>query len=149
MLKPVLTITLFCLATLPAAAQTAEDINDTIDGVLGDHAPYEEAFFSIQAAVVEYEAESVALWVAFPLSVTVDGQAFSIEGPADFIEQYDAVVTEEVRDAVANQRYEDLFVNAEGVMFGDGQMWLNGVCSDDACTESDVKIITIQGTDAD
>lgn len=149
MFKPVLTITLFCLAAVPFAAQAAEDINATIDGVFGDHVLYEEAFVAIQTAVVEYEAEAVAEWIAYPIGVTVDGQAFSIEGPAEFVERYDTVITEEVREAVANQRYDDLFVNAEGVMFGNGQMWISGVCGDDACTEFAVRIVAIQSTTAD
>ncbi len=32
-------------------------------------------------------------------------------------------------------------------MFGNGQVWLNGICEDDACNEFDVRIITIQSTD--
>jgi hypothetical protein len=30
------------------------------------------------------------------------------------------------------------------VMFGRGQIWVNGVCKDKACNTRDVKIITIQ-----
>ena len=149
MFKPFLTTALFCLATLPVAAQTTEDINDTIDGVLGDHAPYEEAFAAIQTAVTEYEAGVVAEWVAYPLNATIAGETHALEGPEDFIGQYDEVVTEEVREAVANQRYEDLFVSAEGIMFGNGQMWLNGVCRDDACAAFDIRIVTIQSTETD
>jgi hypothetical protein len=67
--------------------------------------------------------------------------------PDGFVEHYDGIVTEEVKAAVVGQEYEDLFVSADGVMFGDGQMWLNGICKDDACAEFDVRIITIQNTE--
>ena len=31
-------------------------------------------------------------------------------------------------------------------MFGNGQVWMTGVCADDACAVWDVKIVTIQST---
>jgi hypothetical protein len=55
-------------------------------------------------------------------------------------------MTNEIVEAVTNQAYEDLSVSDEGVMFGDGQVWINGVCYDDACSGFDVKIVTIQST---
>jgi hypothetical protein len=140
------TLALLALAVSPVIAQTADDVNSSIERVLGDHAAYEEAFQAIQVAVAEDDAEAVAEWVAYPFNVTVDGEEYSFEGPEGFVEHYDGIVTEEVKAAVVEQKYEDLFVNADGVMFGNGQMWLNGVCRDDACAESDVKIITIQST---
>lgn len=146
MFKIVLAALLLPPLASPATAQTADDINATIDGVLGDHLAYEVAFAAIQSAVAENDSESVAQWVAYPFSTTLDGDTYVVEGPVDFIEQYDSIITDEVRETVANQRYEDLFVNAEGVMLGNGQMWLNGVCSDDACAASDVRIVAIQTT---
>lgn len=132
------------LAISPALAQTADDVNSSIERVLGNYAAYEEAFAAIQVAVAEDDAEAVAEWVAYPFNVTVDGEDYSFEGPEGFIEHYDGIVTEEVKAAVVEQKYEALFVNADGVMFGSGQLWLNGICRDDSCAESDVKIITIQ-----
>jgi ABC-type amino acid transport substrate-binding protein len=147
MLKFILAaLTALLLATPPAGAQTADDVNASIETVLGDPAAYAEAFEAIQAAVADDDAEAVAEWISYPLSVTIDGEAQSIEGPEAFVEQYGGIVTDEIKSAVVEQKYEDLFVNAEGVMFGNGQMWLSGVCRDDACTESDVRIITIQST---
>lgn len=142
-------LALLALSALPAAAQTVDEVNASIDDVLGDHAPYEVAFAAIQAAVATDDAEAVAEWVAYPFNVTVDGEDYSFEDPDGFIEHYEGIVMPDVKQAVLDQRYEDLFVNAEGVMFGNGQMWLNGVCRDDACAEFDVKIVTIQSTAAE
>lgn len=149
MSRPVFIVLAF-LAFLasPAAAQTADDVNASMDAVLGDHIPYQEAFEAIQAAVAADDAEAVSDWVAYPFSVTVDGEDYSFEGPDAFIEHYEGIVTPEVKQAVVGQKYEELFVNAEGVMFGNGQMWLSGICRDDACAQFDVRIITIQNTAA-
>lgn len=139
---------ILALAAVPAAAQTADEVNASMDNVLGNHTPFEEAFAAIQAAVAEDDAEAVAEWVAYPFNVTIDGEDYSLEGPEGFVGHYDGIVTEEVKAAVVEQKYEELFVNAEGVMFGNGQMWLNGICRDDACAEFEVRIITIQNTAA-
>jgi hypothetical protein len=139
----------WALSILPAAAQTAADVNASIDNVLGDHTPYGETFAAIQAAVAADDAEALAEWVAYPFNVTVDGEDYSFDGPDGFVEHYEGIVTPEVRQAVIDQKYGDLFVNTEGVMFGNGQMWLDGICKDDACAEFDVRIITIQSTAAD
>ncbi|MDP1731633.1 MAG: hypothetical protein Q8L54_10770 [Devosia sp.] len=130
----------------PAGAQTVGDINASIEMVLGDRAAYVEAFEAIQAAVADDDAATVAAWVSYPINVTIDGEAHSIEGSETFVEQYDGIVTEEIKSAVVEQKYEALFVNFKGIMFGDGQMWLSGVCRDDACAKWDVKIIAIQST---
>ena len=54
-------------------------------------------------------------------------------------------MTPKITDAVTKQDYEKLFVNATGITFGDGQVWVNGVCKDKACKNFDAKVITIQG----
>lgn len=139
-------VTLSALMAVPVAAQSVDEVNAGIDMLLGEHAAYEEAFEAIQAAVASDDAVAVAEWIAYPFNVTVDGDARTIEGPDGFIEHHAAIVTEEVKAAIVDQAYEDLFVSAEGVMFGDGQLWLNGICIDEACSDFEVKIVTIQAT---
>ena len=46
--------------------------------------------------------------------------------------------------AVSAQDFGKVFVNQQGVMIGDGQVWLSGQCLDAACTRTEVKVITIQ-----
>lgn len=141
-------VALSAFMAVPAAAQTVNEVNASIDMVLGEHAAYEAAFEAIQAAVVANDAAAVAEWIAYPFDVTVDGEQYSFDGPDGFIEHYERIVTDEVKAAVVDQKYEDLFVSADGVMFGDGQMWLNGICIEEACSDFEVKIIAIQSTAA-
>ncbi len=130
----------------PVFAQTVADVNASIETVLGDSARYGEAFEAIQAAVEAGEAAVVADWVSYPITVREGGDEVTIEGPEDFIAQYDQIVTDAISQVVVSQNYQDLFVNADGVMFGNGEVWLNGICKDDACADFDVKIVTIQST---
>jgi hypothetical protein len=129
-----------------AFAQTVADVNASIETVLGDSAKYGEAFEAIQAAVGAGEAQVVADFVSYPITVREGDDEVTIEGPEDFISQYDQIITDEISQVVVSQSYKDLFVNADGVMFGNGEVWLSGICKDDACSDFDVKIVTIQST---
>jgi hypothetical protein len=134
------------LAT-PALAQTADDVSAAIEMNFGDAQYFEMAFVSIQGAVAERDAAYLASWVAYPITINPGGgDAFVVETPEDFVARYDDIVTDEIYQAVTGQAYENLFVNSEGVMFGDGQLWIAGICQDDACSGFDIKIITIQST---
>lgn len=143
----VLLVALSLLLAVPAYAQTADDVSAAINANFGDAREFERAFVSIQGAVAEGDAASVASWVAYPITVTDEnGDKLTLEDESQFVEHYDEFMTDEIVDAVAQQDYAALFVNSEGVMFGDGQMWISGVCPTEACEGFDVKIITIQST---
>jgi hypothetical protein len=134
------------LLATPALAATADDVSAAINQIFGDSREFERAFAGIQGAVVDHDPEFFASFVAYPITVMVDGEEMTIEDSETFVENYDAIMTDDIVEAVSNQAYEDLFVNDEGVMFGDGQLWINGVCFDDQCSGFDVKIVTIQST---
>lgn len=107
---------------------------------------YRQAFDAIQQAVSEGDATTFADWVSYPIEVTADGEDMVIGDAGQFAEHYNDIVTPEIADAVTNQSFNDLFVNDQGAMFGNGQVWMSEICLDDACTNSEVKIITIQST---
>ena len=123
------------------SAAVAEAADEAVDGGV-----FAEAFDAVQAAVNEGDAAAFAEWVAYPITVaaTGDGEEITLETPDDVIAHYDEFMTDEIIQAVTWQLYEELFVNAEGIMFGNGEVWLSGVCDDDACTSFSVKVITIQ-----
>jgi len=47
---------------------------------------------------------------------------------------------------IEQQKYGDFFINYQGVMFGRGEVWINGICADSGCKQFDVKVVTIQDT---
>ncbi len=107
---------------------------------------YRQAFDAIQQAVAEGDSTAFAGWVSYPIEVMADGQPMVIGDAGEFAAHYAAIVTPEIAGAVADQSFNALFVNAEGAMFGDGQVWMSELCLDDACSDTEVKIITIQST---
>ena len=139
-------------ATAPAATSvdnTSEGageqaVNDAIDRVLGDHARYREVFARLQQAVAAGDAPAVAALVAYPFTTRIDGRQVKLEDAAAFAAHYDRIVTPAVADAIARQKYADVMVSAKGVMLGNGEAWLNGVCRDRACARPEVKVIAIQ-----
>lgn len=130
----------------PALAQSDAETDAAIDAALGDHTAYRAAFDAIQQDVAEGDKAGFAEWVSYPIEVKIGGDKVSIADAGEFVARYDEIVTDEIRNAISGQAWADLFVNYQGIMFGNGQVWLNGICKDDACTAFDVRIITIQPT---
>lgn len=134
------------LGTPPAIAQTGAEVDAAVTADLGDAAPYHIAFDAIHAAVADDDAAALAAWVSFPITVTVGGKELTINDAEQFATEYDTIITGDIKDAILKQKWEELFVNADGIMYGNGQVWLNGICKDEACASFDVRVITIQST---
>jgi hypothetical protein len=132
------------LFVVPAAAQTADEVNGRIEMVLGDHTKFEAAFAAVQAAVADEDADALAALVSYPITIRSGPEELTIDDVEAFAQHYEEIMTEEIVTAITDQTYESLFVNSDGVMFGNGQVWLSGVCTDDACSDFDVRIIAIQ-----
>ena len=137
------TLALFVLGAAPARAQD-QTTDQAIDQLLGDHAAYRQLFLQLQQAVAAHDAAAVAGLVAYPITVTHGGHALTVRSPAAFVKAYDRIVTPRIAKVIATADYERLFVNDQGIMLGDGEVWLNGVCRDKACAKSDAKVVTIQ-----
>ncbi|WP_245944903.1 hypothetical protein [Pelagibacterium lacus] len=114
----------------PAVAQSATEVNETLDTLFGEHERPETFFTELQQAVTNDDADALAQMVAYPISVTIDGESVEIAGESEFVTDFDQIFTSDVKDAVTSQSYETLFANWQGVMIGDGEVWFSIV--DDA-----------------
>ncbi|HCT27439.1 MAG TPA: hypothetical protein DIW85_14675 [Stenotrophomonas sp.] len=126
---------------VPEAEAPAEDARARIESLLGDAAQYEKVFNAFKTAVVGGDRAAVVEEVRFPLNISGGKK---ITGPGEFQRNYEKIITPAVVKAVSEQDFGKVFVNQQGVMIGDGQVWLNGQCLDQACTKTKVKVITIQ-----
>ena len=127
-----------------AAPDDHAAVNAAIDSALGNHAKYESLIASFQAAVATKNAAAVAALVAYPFTARIDGKAVKIADAAAFVARYDAIVTPGIAEVIARQKYADLFVNYKGVMFGNGEAWINGICNDTACADAEARVVAIQ-----
>ncbi|ELC7323573.1 hypothetical protein D7T48_13665 [Stenotrophomonas maltophilia] len=125
----------------PAGDVPAEDVRARIETLLGDAAQYEKVFNAFRTAVIGGDRAAVVEEVRFPLNVA-NGK--KITGPGEFQRNYEKIITPAVVKAVSAQDFGKVFVNQQGVMIGDGQVWLNGQCLDKACAQTEVKVVTIQ-----
>ncbi len=119
----------------------AEDARARIETLLGDAAQYEKVFNAFKTAVVGGDRAAVVEEVRFPLNIAGGKK---ITGPGEFQRNYEKIITPAVVKVVSEQDFGKVFVNQQGVMIGDGQVWLNGQCLDQACTKTEVRVITIQ-----
>jgi hypothetical protein len=122
------------------AQQATEDVDTRIDTVLKDHVPYEAAYVDIRAALASNNPDALAEYMQFGTPFLLNGKHVTLKDAAEFKTRIGEFFNDKVKKAVEAQTYEALFVNADGVMFGVGQLWLDGICRDEACTAFDVKI---------
>ena len=140
------------VAAPPAAAPAsaiADDpsaVNQAIDEALGDHVRYEAVIRQLQQAVAANDAAAVAALVDYPFAIVRDGQPLKIADAEAFVRDYDRIMTPPIAEAIKRQRYSELMVNYKGVMFGNGEAWVNGICRDDACKNVDVRVVALQPT---
>lgn len=128
----------------PALAQTVEETNARLDQVFGEHQSFGEVFDVLYAAVEAGDAATVASLAKYPLRVATSGEEHEIDGEQTFIDNYDSIMTATIKDAIIGQDFALLFVNQDGVMYGDGDVWLSPICLDDACSSSRWLITAIQ-----
>lgn len=140
------------VAAPPAAAPAsaiADDpsaVNQAIDEALGDHVRYEAVLRQFQQAVAANDAAAVAALVDYPFATVRDGQSLKIADAEAFVRDYDRIMMPPIAEAIKRQRYSELMVNYKGVMFGNGEAWVNGICRDDACKNVDVRVVALQPT---
>lgn len=131
---------------LPATASHADEasVDQQIEALLGDSQDYKELFYAFKVALEEGKSDIVVSLVNYPLTVTIDGDAATYASEQDLLDAYDSVFTEAIIEAVSNQEYGDLFVNSEGVMIGNGEVWISGICEDSACSSAPPRVAVIQ-----
>jgi copper homeostasis protein CutC len=135
------------VSTVHGAAQTTPtDLDKSIDLSVGSHVKVERLLTDLQASVAKHNVAAVAALVHYPIKVNPGKHPITIKTPKAFIKDYDSIITHDISDVILKQKYEALFVNSQGVMLGDGEVWITSFCLDKNCKNSDIKIGTIQDT---
>lgn len=131
------------LAFSPGHADEAS-VDQRIESLLGDAPDYKELFYAFKVALEEGKSDIVVSLVNYPITVNIDGEEATYASEQELLDDYDTVFTETIVEAVSNQEYGDLFVNSEGVMIGNGEVWISGICEDSACNSAPPRIAVIQ-----
>ena len=122
---------------------SAETIEERMEALFEESQPYIDFFKKLKAAVAADDQKVVARMVEFPLEVTLPEGKKTIENKKEFIEHYDVLFTPEVIEIIAKQKKDKLFVNSNGVMIGQGEVWFSGLGKDKYDDGVIVKIIAI------
>jgi hypothetical protein len=131
------------LISLPTAA--AQPLRDELS-----RPAYRSFFDDLQQAVRTNDRARVLRLISYPLRVTSSNAAGTYRRSRFYRTQsavrahYDRIFTPQVRRVILRQRYEQLFVNSHGAMFGNGEIWFAEICADRSCaTTSASRIITV------
>lgn len=142
-MRVLVAVVLAVLLPIAAAAQSDGEVYDRIEALHGDPIGFNNVFDQVQAAMLAGDAAAVVQFASYPLTVQANGEVYDVLEEQDLVENFDRLVMQETRYAVANQEYADLFVNSDGVMAAGGALWFGAICEDDNCARSHWAIIAI------
>lgn len=81
----------------------------------------------LKSAARAGDRQSLAGMIRYPLTIYANGQELvTYEGAAELLENFAAVFTPAVMSAIEGAEYQTLFVNGQGAMIGDGEIWFDG-----------------------
>jgi len=106
---------------LVSSAAVAEDAcvssygSDKVQAFLAD----------LQQAVASDKRADVAKMVAYPIKIRVNEKATTLRDQNNLVKYYDTAFNANVKQALAKQEFSNLFCNWQGMMVGDGQIWIN------------------------
>lgn len=106
----------------PAASNSSQNPFEVAG--IQDPKAFLNTFKALQKAVADNDKEKVANYILYPLRVNDSEKSLTIPNKKDFMAKYDQIFTDAIREALVNQKTDDLFVNYQGVMVGSGELWL-------------------------
>jgi hypothetical protein len=108
-------------------------------------------YYAFKRAVASDDRKAVATMVRYPLVIAKakGKKSVRIKRPADLVAKYSEVVTPCVQKVILAQRISRLFCRDQGVMFGNGEVWIDEPTGADGKAKNDPgpKIITINAID--
>jgi hypothetical protein len=76
-------------------------------------------------AVKQNNMKAVASQIAYPLEYTMNEQKKKCRTAAEFMADYDVVITKKFREEIIKATPHNMFSNDQGVMLGNGEVWFN------------------------
>jgi hypothetical protein len=117
-----LLITILFLFSFPPSAPSQEQRSYSIAGV-DDPSKVEEFLKVLQGLVSRDKKEDVMKLIHFPITVKISGKKQVLKSKEALLKNYAQAFNSNVKDAILKQKTSDLFVNWQGIMIGNGQIW--------------------------
>jgi hypothetical protein len=135
-------IALFALSLLAPASASEEEVYANIEAIHGDADGFFEVFAGVQDATM-FNPVDITGYAIYPLTINANGETYDILEEQDFIDNFDSLILPETLEAIGSQDVDDLIVTSEGVGLGNGAMWITNICLDDACSDTQWGILSI------
>jgi hypothetical protein len=100
-------------------------------------------FLEIQDCVRTDNKEKLATLIHYPITIYVIDNETEIQNAAEFIANYEKIITPKWKDEVLAQEPATLFVNWQGVMVHRGKIWFAPICLDETCQNKNFYVLTI------
>jgi hypothetical protein len=132
------------LARTQKPTSTSTTIFDACAKVTGMTSEEIKGFLNqIKDFVADNKRTELAGLVYYPIDVYIGETRTAISNADQFIQKYDQIINPQVRDAVKNQKDEELHCGSDGVGLTHGEIWFSGICTDSSCKEYTIYIIAI------
>lgn len=79
----------------------------------------------LRAAIQSGDTATVAMLSGYPLAINKGKSSISIDTPATLQSQFDQIFPDHIRKMILNEKPEQVFCNWEGVMYGNGAVWVS------------------------
>jgi hypothetical protein len=137
---PFLRVILFLLIALAGASGPARADNPYAGAGISNPAQVTQFVVRLKQAVATDDRAAIAGMVNYPLRVnSAAARPATYRNAAALSANYTRVFTPEVKAAVAAAKPDDLFARDQGVMIGNGEIWMNEI-------GGSMKIITVNHT---
>jgi len=134
------------LTTLVSADE--DGVRKGFDNLFGESKKHVAFFWQIKKVFSEGNPESIASLVSYPLTIRGAGTTIDkIESRKEFVEKFDMIITDRIKEVVERQELSDLGASSGGVRFGLGDLWYSGICQAGKCENMVMKIVQINHTD--
>ena len=107
-----------------------------------------ELFFTaFKEAVAKGQKQRVAAMVSFPINVPLaSGRRVKVSNAARFVKLYDQIFDAKFKQLIASTEFKDLWAKFSGVATPRGEIWINGIISDERYPDQyEIKITSING----
>jgi len=116
-------ITLAPSAAFPRGTSLGQSCDLAVVGAT-DTKPFLAFDRELRTALSKLDMLSLALLVTYPLRINENRGKYSLDDPAALQSHFQEVFPPSVRKAVIEQKPEAFFCNAEGIMYGSGDVWV-------------------------
>ena len=100
-------------------------------------------FCNVQEAFREKDLSKLSKVVSFPMLLNTPNSSINIKNAQDLDRHKGTIFSDNFRNVVLEQQFETIFLSSKGIMFGDGEVWLQALCPNQDCSNSIVRIVTM------